>query len=272
MLLSFRKSAAITHFLAASVVWTYIRRAASRFSEADTVLTDCPVVIRPKEAVRTFPTGGDKIMMFRKTLLTAAAAFAIFALSSVARADTITLTSLIIPSPTGLTAQVSNYSLVGNTFTFTITNTSVAPGPVSVLTNIGFNLPMNRQTPYVLVSSTNANYYLAQNLPTALPGINFDFVLMNRPPTPPDPILFAVGDIANGIQSGQSATFSVSGDFSGLADDLIARLIFARFENGTPTGSDIVTSPTPEPMTVLLFGTGLAGVAARIRRRRRARN
>lgn len=207
-------------------------------------------------------------MCFRRALLTAAAAFAIFALSSVARADTVTLVSVF--NSTGLTAQVSNYSLVGNTFTFTINNTSVAPGPTSVITNIGFNLTGERPNSYTLGSSTNASYFVVHDLDSNLPGVNFDFVLMNRQPTPPDPIQFGVGSIANGIQSGQSATFAVTGDFSGMTADQIARSIFARFQNGTPLGSDIVTAAqTPEPMTMLLFGTGLAGVAARVRRRKR---
>src|ERR671939_443977 len=55
--------------------------------------------------------------MFRKALLTTAAAVAMFALSSVARADTVTLTGI---NGTGVTATVTNYSLSGNTSTFTI--------------------------------------------------------------------------------------------------------------------------------------------------------
>ncbi|HEX8339083.1 MAG TPA: hypothetical protein VF621_20345, partial [Pyrinomonadaceae bacterium] len=74
-------------------------------------------------------------------MLTTAAAIAMFALSSVARADTITLTGV---NGTGVTATVSNYSLSGNTFTFTITNTSVAPGSTGTITNIGFALPGDR--------------------------------------------------------------------------------------------------------------------------------
>lgn len=202
--------------------------------------------------------------MFRKPLLMAAAVVALITLGSVARADTVTLTSL--SNSTGLTAQVSNYSLTGNQFTFTITNTSVAPGPTSVITNIGFDLPGDRPNDYTLVSSTNASYFVVQDLDGGFIPNNFDFVLMNRPASSPDPIQFGVGSIANGIQPGQSATFVVSGDFSGLTADQIAHAIYARMQNGTINGSDVVATPVPEPVTMLLFATGLAGVAARVRR------
>src|ERR687884_990469 len=95
--------------------------------------------------------------MFRKALLTTAAAIAMLALSSVARADTITLTGI---NGTGVTAQISNYSLVGNTFTFTITNTSVAPNTTGTITNIGFALPGERANNFTLVSSSNPNYVI----------------------------------------------------------------------------------------------------------------
>src|ERR1044072_6223625 len=79
--------------------------------------------------------GGKRGTMFRKALLTTAAAIAMLALSSVARADSFTITGV---NGTGVTAQISNYSLAGNTFTFTIQNTSVAPGSTGTITNIGF--------------------------------------------------------------------------------------------------------------------------------------
>jgi PEP-CTERM motif len=211
--------------------------------------------------------------MFRKALLTTAAAIAMFALSSVARADTITLTGI---NGTGVTATISNFSLSGNTFTFTINNTSVAPNTTGVITNIGFALPGNRPNNYTLVSSSNPNYFLAYDLNATAGSQNFvssfDLVLMDKTNGNPT---FGGGSVNNGIQPGTSATFSISGDFSGLTASQIAHDIFARFQNVNPGGSDVAMSgpptnpnPVPEPMTMLLFGTGLAGVAARARRRR----
>ena len=211
--------------------------------------------------------------MFRKALLTTAAAIAMLALSSVARADTITLTGV---NGTGVTAQVSNYSLVGNTFTFTITNTSVAPGSTGTITNIGFALPGNRSNNYQLVSSTNNNYIIVfdQNATSGSQNLvsSFDLVLCNKNNSN-SCNSFGGGSVNNGIAGGTSATFSISGDFSGLTADQVAHSIFARFQAVNGGGSDVATNTgtVPEPMTMLLFGTGLAGLAARARKRRNSK-
>src|SRR5919199_277132 len=207
--------------------------------------------------------------MFRKALLTTAAAIAMFALSSVARADTVTLTGI---NGTGVTATITNFSLSGNTFTFTINNTSVAPGTTGTITNIGFALPGNRPNNYTLVSSTNSNYSLVFDLNATAGAQNlvssFDLVLTDKQN---GNVTFGGGSVNLGIQPGTSGTFVITGDFSGLTANQNAHDIFARFQNVNPGGSDVAApgaNPVPEPMTMLLFGTGLAGVAARARRRR----
>ncbi|HVF56154.1 MAG TPA: PEP-CTERM sorting domain-containing protein [Pyrinomonadaceae bacterium] len=194
-------------------------------------------------------------------------------MSSVTRADSITLSGI---NGTGVTATVSNYTLVGNKFTFTINNTSVAPGSTGTITNIGFALPGSRPNNYSLVSSSNTNYALAYDLNATAGSQNlvssFDLVLINKTNGNPT---FGGGDVKDGIAGGTSATFTISGDFSGLTADQVAHAIFARFQAVNGGGSDVATNvvpppnPVPEPMTMILFGTGLAGVAAKVRKRRK---
>jgi hypothetical protein len=207
--------------------------------------------------------------MFRKALLTAAAAFVMLTLSSVAHADTITLTGI---NGTGVTATITNYSLAGNQFTFTINNTSIAPGSTGTITNIGFALPGNRPNTFQLISSSNSNYGLVYDLNATSGSQNlvssFDLVLINKANGQPT---FGGGAVKNGIAGGSSATFVIQGDFSGMTAQQVAQAIFARFQAVNGDGSDVATVPgeVPEPMTMILFGTGLAGIAARARRRNR---
>lgn len=203
--------------------------------------------------------------MIRKMLLTSAATFMMLALSVIAQADSVTATAAAT-TPV-VTATISNYTLTGNSFTFTICNTSSSGS----ITALGFNLPGANRGTFTLTSSSDSDFVINSEV-KAQAGAQtststFDFALLTGKN-------FGGGKVAEGIAPGECVTFTVTGNFSGLTAQQIAQLVFARFQGIQPGDrSDVITvnpEPIPEPATMILLGTGLAGAAASVRRRRKA--
>ena len=204
--------------------------------------------------------------MFRKALLTTAAAVVMLALSSVARADT-----LVVGNSTGSlsTATVNcTFNDATNTFTFTITNTSPFDARI---TGIGFDIGAGNISGF---SGANvAGFTFSDGNLGNVPQFNsanldFGFTTGNSGN-------FNGGSPNNGLAPGSSLTFTVSGAGfgNGLTAEQICNAIFVRFQRVGANGQDrdvgtgTPNNPVPEPMAMILFGTGLAGVAARARRR-----
>jgi len=207
------------------------------------------------------------LSLFALILLTAATA----------KADTVTVVG--VDTGAASTATVT-CTLVGNTFIFTVTNTSPSG---STITGIGFDL-----VPGDFDASDNDSTGLngftgaqANAVPIGSSVFSFtDGALGNVAHGFGDTVVldfafitgsnFNGGNVGSGISPGESATFSVdSALFAGMTEEEICNAIFVRFQNvPTAEGSDVgVANPIPEPSSMLLLGSALIGLGGYVRRR-----
>ncbi|HEV2762404.1 MAG TPA: hypothetical protein VGV38_05355 [Pyrinomonadaceae bacterium] len=177
--------------------------------------------------------------MFRRLFPLVWAAFMLALTCEPAKADPIVFFGG--RSGTGVTAQVSNYSLTGNTFTFSVRNTS----STGTITAIGFDLPGNRPNNYTLSYSNYPRMAIKMDVSASsgaetMCGTNcgvFDLALMSGK-------TYGGGNVRFGIQAGSTATFTITGDFTGMSAQQVAESLSLRFQGVGPRDLSDVAEPT----------------------------
>ena len=207
--------------------------------------------------------------MFHKLLLSMVAALIVGSGAISARADAF---SVVGNSNPNATATLNIISLSNNKLVISITNTSAG-----VVTGFGFALNgVNASLVSTSSQPSNQNFVFGTNVGNVPQFSNtaLSFALVTHDGN------FAGGTPRYGIQAGAtSATFTFSGNFSGMTQQQIAMALYVRFQAlSSNPNSDVGTvncvppSAVPEPTTMLLLGTGLAGVAGAVKKRRKMKS
>jgi hypothetical protein len=205
--------------------------------------------------------------MIRKLFIIAAATLMMASISSVAYADPVSLVSggpaqtfTFASTQYPGTTATATFELDGNILKVTLQNTSTAPNADAKIGAFGFSTTPNITLNGVSFGGELTGWQLSKNGEPLNNTSAFEVVSQHDG----NNFLFT-GDIG-------TATFTLSSSFSVLNIDSAVIHFQSIGNNGSQSEKVPGTpgEPIPEPATMFLLGTGIAGVAAKMRKRRKA--